>query len=165
MIKNLLLFGFFWFSFGANAQENSFTIIGNTNINTFKCINKNFNAPITFGNGSLNKLTINVSDFNCRSEYITRDFRKTLSADKFPQIQVNFGKFKKNPNGTLTSITEVKLMNRVRSYTTEFSDNGKVITAKQLVKFSDFGITPPRKMGGMIVVKDELELYFSLNKE
>ena len=31
---------------------------------------------------------------------------------------------------------------------------------KQQVRFSDFGITPPKKMAGMIVVKDELDLSF-----
>ena len=56
-------------------------------------------------------------------------------------------------------------MNRVKTYTTDFTENGKTITAKQSVKFSDFGIIPPKKMGGMIVVKDELDLYFSLDKD
>ena len=56
-------------------------------------------------------------------------------------------------------------MNRVRNYTIELFENGNIITAKQTVKFSDFGITPPKKMGGMIVVKDELDLYFNLNKD
>lgn len=164
-MKNLIFIIATLFSVWGKAQENSFTIIGKTNVNTFKCINKNFDTPNSFGAINSNKIIINVVDFNCKSEYITRDFRKTLSADKFPQIHVNFGKFKKNTNGSYTAITEVKLMNRVRNYTIEFFENGNIITAKQTVKFSDFGITPPKKMGGMIVVKDELDLYFNLNKD
>ena len=82
-----------------------------------------------------------------------------------PQLQVSFGKFKKNTAGTYSSLAEVKLMNKVRNYTIELTENGNIITAKQVVKFSDFGITPPKKMGGMIVVKDELQLFFNLNKD
>ena len=107
-----------------------------------------------------NKITLNVADFNCKYDYITKDFRKTLSADKFPQIQVNFGKFKKNTNGTFTSLAEVKLMNKVKTYNVELTETGKFLTGKQQVKFSDFGIIPPKKMAGMVVVKDELDLFF-----
>ena len=164
-MKNFILIYFLLFSICGNAQENNFTIIGKTNVNTFKCINKNFDTPSTFGNLTNNKIIINVVDFNCKFDYITKDFRKTLSADKFPQIQVSFGKFKKNTAGTYSSLAEVKLMNKVRNYTIELTENGNIITAKQVVKFSDCGVTPPNKMGGMIVVKDELQLFFNLNKD
>lgn len=160
-MKNLIYFCFLVFSIFGKAQENYFTIIGKTNVNTFKCIDKNFNTPLSFGNLSANKITLNVTDFNCKYDYITKDFRKTLSADKFPQIQINFGKFKKNANGTYTSLAEVKLMNKVKIYNIELTETGKFLTGKQQVKFSDFEIIPPKKMAGMIVVKDELDLYFS----
>ncbi len=159
-MKSLIYFSFLIFSILGKAQENNFTIIGKTNVNTFKCIDKNFNTPISFGNLSTNKITLNVIDFNCKYDYITKDFRKTLSADKFPQIQVNFGKFKKNNNGTFTSLAEVKLMNKVKTYNVELTETGKFLTGKQQVKFSDFGIIPPKKMAGMVVVKDELDLFF-----
>ncbi len=103
----------------------------------------------------------NVSpDFDCKYDYITKDFRKTLSADKFPQIQINFDKFRKSSNGNYISSAEVKLMNKVRTYNIELYNNGKTLSGKQQVRFSDFGITPPKKMAGMIVVKDELDLSF-----
>jgi len=48
-----------------------------------------------------------------------------------------------------------------KTYTIEITENGKILSGKQQVKFSDFGITPPRKMAGMVVTKDELDLSFS----
>ena len=166
-MKSLIKYSLFAFSNFVMAQENNFTIVGKTNMNTFKCIDKNFNTPTTFGNenSSNNKISLNITDFDCKYDYITKDFRKTLSADKFPQIHISFGKFKKNNNGTYLSVAEVKLMNKVKTYTIEITENGKILSGKQQVRFSDFGITPPKKMGGMIIVKDELELYFSINKE
>lgn len=145
------------------AQENNFTINGKTNMNTFKCVDKNFTTPAQFGSQSSNKIILNIADFDCKYDYITKDFRKTLSADKFPQIHISFGKFKKNNNGTYLSIAEVKLMNKIKTYTIEITENGRILSGKQQVKFSDFGITPPRKMAGMVVTKDELDLSFSFH--
>lgn len=164
-MKSLIYFCILFFSILGKAQENNFTIIGKTNINTFKCINKNFNTPISFGNLSTNKISLNVIDFDCKHDFITKDFRKTLSAAKFPQVQVNFGKFKKNANGSYTTLAEVKLMNKVRTYSIDLYEKGKILTGKQQVKFSDFGITPPKKMAGMVVVKDELDLFFSFQND
>jgi uncharacterized pyridoxamine 5'-phosphate oxidase family protein len=57
---------------------------------------------------------------------------------------------------------EVRMMNKSKTYNITFcSENGK-LTGKRIVKFSDFNIKPPKKMGGMIVVKDELNLVFAL---
>lgn len=160
-MKSLFYSCFLFFSIFANAQGNNFIILGKTNISTFKCTDNNFNIPLSFGNLSANKITLNVADFNCKYDYITKDFRKTLNAEKFPQILVSFGKFKKNLNGTYTSLAEVKLMNKVKTYSIELMETGKFLTGKQKVKFSDFGIIPPKKMAGMVVVKDELDLSFS----
>ena len=59
-----------------------------------------------------------------------------------------------------TALAEVKLMNKVKTYNVELTETGKFLTGKQQVKFSDFGIIPPKKMAGMVVVKDELDLFF-----
>ena len=86
-----------------SAQENNFTINGKTNMNTFKCIDKSFNTPTTFGNenSSNNKISLNITDFDCKYDYITKDFRKTLGADKFPQIHISF----ENSKRTTTELT------------------------------------------------------------
>lgn len=160
-MKTLFSTYFILLSFWGIAQENIFTITGKTNMNTFKCIDKNFSAP----NPANNKITLNIADFDCKYDYITKDFRKTLSADKYPQIQINFGKFRKTNNGSYAYSAEVKLMNRIKTYTIELSENEKFLYGKQQVKFSDFGIIPPKKMAGMIVVKDELNLSFSFRND
>lgn len=155
---------FIFLSLLGKSQENNFIITGRTNINTFKCINKNFTSPPLLVNQESNKISLNITDFDCIHDYITKDFKKTLNADKFPHILISFGKPRKNSNGNYSTSTEVKLMNKTRNYNLELTENGKYLTGKQQVKFSDFGIIPPKKMGGMIVVKDELDLSFQFSK-
>ena len=49
-----------------SAQENNFTINGKTNMNTFKCVDKNFTTPAQFGSQSSNKIILNIADFDCK---------------------------------------------------------------------------------------------------
>jgi predicted oxidoreductase (fatty acid repression mutant protein) len=58
-------------------------------------LTKASHTPAQFGSQSSNKIILNIADFDCKYDYITKDFRKTLSADKFPQIHISFGKLKK----------------------------------------------------------------------
>jgi hypothetical protein len=55
------------------------------------------------------------------------------------------------------------MMNVSRKYTIEFSEYNKSLVGNKRLRFSDFNIIPPKKMGGMVYVKDELDLFFSLS--
>lgn len=61
-----------------------------------------------------------------------------------------------------TAMVEVKMMNVIRKYTIEFSKNQNSLVGTKRLKFSDFNIVPPKKMGGMVYVKNEIDLLFSL---
>ena len=142
------------------AQENYVQINGSTNINNFKCINSNFKSP-TFGK-PLPNIALKVADFDCKHKVMTADFQKTLSAENHPYLHVKFITFTKKQNEYNAQV-EVKMMNKTKTYNVVFTiENGKLIGSKT-VKFSDFNITPPKKMGGMITVKDNLHLTFRLN--
>ncbi|MBV6881757.1 hypothetical protein AXA65_17245 [Chryseobacterium sp. FP211-J200] len=93
---------------------------------------------------------------------MTKDFQKILNAAKYPEMTIKFINFTRNQKRYL-AVVEVKMMNQSRKYNVEFNlENNKMVGRKN-VKFSDFNITPPKKMGGMIVVKDDLDLTFSLS--
>lgn len=64
---------------------------------------------------------------------------------------------------TYNAQVEVKMMNQTKTYNIIFNvEKGKLIGSKT-IKLSDFNITPPKKMGGMITVKDNLNLTFSFD--
>ncbi len=54
------------------------------------------------------------------------------------------------------------MMTVTRKYNIEFSEYKNSLVGDKRLRFSDFNIVPPKKMGGMVYVKDELDLLFSL---
>ena len=152
-------------TFFANAQENYVQINGSTNVNHFQCVNNKFKSETglyNFPEKKLPNIILRVADFDCGNKMMTKDFQKILNAEKYPHMTVRFINFTKTQNSFL-AVIEVKMMNQSRRYNVEFGIENSKLVGRKNVKFSDFNITPPTKMGGMIVVKDDLNLTFSLS--
>jgi len=152
-------------SFFAQAQENFVQIDGSTNVNKFKCVNNKFKAETgvySFSNKNLPNIILKVNDFDCGNKMMTKDFQKILNAEKYPEMIIKFINFTKTQKSFI-AVVEVKMMNQSKRYNVEFEIENNKLIGKKNVKFSDFNITPPKKMGGMIVVKDDLDLTFSLS--
>ncbi|MCW3159704.1 YceI family protein [Chryseobacterium oryctis] len=149
----------------ASAQENYIQINGSTNVNNFKCVNKTFKSTIgthIIAEKQLPSLALKVEDFDCKNKIMTSDFQKTLLAEKYPYLNIKFLSIDKNDTVYNAKI-EVKMIDKSKTYNVAFClENGKLI-GKRTVKFSDFNIKTPKKMGGMIVVKDDLNLEFALS--
>lgn len=164
-MKNLLLaIAVFWGLYTINAQENKIEIKGKTNINTFTCVNEAFadnNTKFTINNGHLPYLQLEVDDFDCKHKPMTKDFRKTLRADLYPNLEIKFLKISKTHNGQIAQV-QVEMMKKTKIYQISFTTEHNKLVGRKQVAFSDFGIAPPKKMGGTIVVKDTLDLLFSL---
>lgn len=149
----------------SNAQENFVKINGSTNVNSFQCVNskfKNDGSVYSFAEKNLPNIILKVADFDCGNKMMTKDFQKILNSERYPEMTIKFVKFTKAQKNYL-AIVEVKMMNQSRRYNVEFELENNKMTGRKNVKFSDFNITPPKKMGGMIVVKDDLNLSFSLS--
>lgn len=147
------------------AQSNSVVIIGKTNVNTFTCTNDNFGNTGLISNPTtkrLPNLNLKVENFDCRNRIMTSDFLKTLNADRYPNLQVRFLKFNQISSDYYKGVVEVTIMNQKKNYEITFFADGPKLVGNRKVKFSDFGIVPPKRMAGTIVVKDELDLRFSL---
>lgn len=93
---------------------------------------------------------------------MTKDFQKTLNATQYPNLHIKFLNFSKKENNKYIATVEVKMMTKTVKYTIDFVSSKNRLIGQETVKFSDFGIVPPKKMGGMIVVKDHLNLVFNM---
>ena len=165
MKTNILILLLFFFSANTFAQKNGLEINGWTNINTFKCSNPKFKSSssiYSFTGTQLPNINVSVEDFDCRHKMMTSDFRKVLQSDKYPNMTIKFLEFKKSTPNKFEAVVEVKMMTVARKYNIEFSNYNNSLVGNKRLKFSDFKIVPPKKMGGMVYVKDELDLVFSL---
>lgn len=165
MKNSIIILFILIFSQLVTAQKNGVEINGWTNIGTFKCTNANFQnsgSIYSFTGTQLPNIPVKVTDFDCKNKIMTSDFRKTLHADKYPVLTIKFLNFNKLKANRFSALVEVKMMNVTRKYTIEFSEYHDSLVGNKRLKFSDFNIVPPKKMGGMVYVKDEIDLLFSL---
>ncbi len=160
-------------------KNSTLRIDGKTNISSFRCdineyaqqdtvlLYRDEHQPVLIKGG----LVINVNCFDCHQKYITSDLRKTLKADETPFFQIhllNIGYFNMQPGRqpirgwvdvTLAGITRRMEIN----YVLQVSGNNNILlTGEQQMLFSDFKLTPPRKLAGLIKVENEINVQFQL---
>ncbi|RQO69565.1 YceI family protein [Pedobacter sp. KBW06] len=163
-------------------KECTLKVNGSTNINKFSCIVPEYVQPDTLicykenKNGPLKisgSMALDVQKFDCKHAVMTNDLRKTLKAKVYPKIIIKFLNLSKYPDlynreEAIKGAVTIELAGIVKhfevdyKYTMTGNGNLKLIGTKQ-VNFSDFNISPPRKLGGMIKTNNELNVEFVLN--
>ena len=151
------------------------TITGETNINSFKCIFDtsflNDREEIRFSTGkdlikfSGAVLTLETRGFDCGSKAINRDFRDLIKADKYPQLFLELSevKLKSRTNGVAKICITIAGRQKVYDVPVEII-NGELsrFIGQLSLNINDYGLEPPKKLFGMIVVKDEIDIIFDL---
>jgi hypothetical protein len=165
-------------------KTSSISIAGKTNINTFCCEVNGYSGPDTLStsNPSLSDdlqgiplkgtLQVNIGDFNCRNNAMTNEFKKILRYHEYPQLKIVFLSLEKMPafnnNGEIVKgFVNVQLAGQIKrfeiSYTSRRTIDGDLqLVGTKILGFSDFGLIPPRKLGGLIRVNDNLNVQFHL---
>lgn len=163
-------------------QGSSLSVNGTTNINSFQCDINNYNLPDTItllrgqSKGQLlpmnGKLNLEIEAFDCHNRMMTADLRKTLKAKLYPILAVKFISVNgfpdfKNPS-KITGIVDISLsgVNKRFEINYLFSGDEKQdvhLKGNQKIHFSDFNLTAPSKLGGVIKANDELLVEFRLN--
>jgi hypothetical protein len=185
-MKIALIIGLTLMSFAAKSQTkwlisetSSLSVKGSTNVNKFTCDIPNCDQDtLTIWksdtgikmSGSINPT---VLSFDCHKAMMTRDLRKTLEAKKYPKLHIRFLSLSQLPglSGNPTSVNgqvEIEIAGIKKLYEIDYSisvDTNKMIhlLGSRDLTFSDFKLIPPRKLGGMIKVKDQLTVAFNLN--
>jgi hypothetical protein len=163
-------------------KNSSLRIEGKSNVNTFKCdIIEYLNGDtilIYRGNASEQTqiatkggLTLNINRFDCHQNHVTADLKKTLKASENAYMKINllsFAHIKVNtPNQEIKGYVEIQLAGVTKKIEMDYvvvknqSGSLHMIGTRKLL-FSDFNLTPPRKLAGMIKVEEEITVRFQL---
>jgi hypothetical protein len=160
----------------------SLAVNGSTNINTFQCEITNYSLPDTLAcsrtaargqvlpmNG---RLQLDIQSFDCHNKMMTNDLRKTLKAKTYPHLSIRFISINsfpdfKNPT-RITGVVDIDLAGVTKRFEINYLftvGSGQMVHLKgdRMINFSDFNLSPPSKLGGIIKAKDELSVEFKLN--
>ena len=154
---------------------------GSTNINTFSCLVANDSSPDTISfitNKDVSvlmtgKIDLDIFGFDCHNPMMTADLRKTLKAKEYPTMKINFVSLNKYPDlkpsqESIKGLVNIELAGVIKRYEVSYKfymDNQNTIhlIGDRSVNFSDFKLTPPRKLGGIIRANDNLDVEFGLS--
>ena len=156
---------------------------GSTNINKFECDVIGYsisdtlifykNTPSNINTVMTGSVSLNITNFDCHNGMMTSNLRKTLKMKEYPRMNIRFlsmSKFPELDKGIEYAVgtVDIELAGVTKRFNIEYKfsiDVYKIISMQgtKTVKFSDFNLTPPRKLGGMIQAKDDLDVVFKLN--
>lgn len=158
----------------------SLKVVGSTNINQFTCAITNYSKPDTIhvnrNNNPSVKLNgairLDVKNFDCHNKPMTDELRKILKAKVHPKLMIKFVSLNQYPEpNTKHKIINGTVFIELAGVTKKYEVHYKVISADHSnihlvgsrdVLFTDFNITPPKKLGGMIRTNDKLQVEFNV---
>lgn len=162
-------------------QQNShLNVQGSSNVNRFTCSIKSIGACDTLTVNSSNGggvalkgcIKMDVMSFDCHNGLIQRDLRKTLKAEEYPKMNIRFLSLKKMPTLTrqpenITGWVEVELAGAKKvmeiNYAFQTNAAGQILlNGGKKFCFSDFNLEPPRKVAGLVKIRDEFDVQFQL---
>ena len=116
-------------------------------------------------------LTININRLDCHQRYITSDMKKTLKADESSCLKIDLlsiANFTSRSTGqNVVGSVAIQLAGVTRKMDIDFNvrsdEKGYLhLNGTRQVLFSDFGLTPPRKLAGLIKVEEAINVRFQL---
>ena len=158
----------------------SLKVDGSTNINEFSCAITNYGKPDTIVAAwkasqavqLAGQIKLDVQRFDCHNPVMTADLRKTLKAKEHPNLIIRFVSLGQYPDAdNQQKVTKGTVIIELAGVSRRFEVDYKMVSAdgsiinlvgSRQVNFSDFNITPPRKVGGMIRTNNELSVVFNL---
>jgi YceI-like protein len=161
-------------------KNSTLRVQGKTNVNSFTCNINEYakkdtiicindpDKPISF----TGEIQMDILSFNCHSSMITKGLRKTLRADEYPTmtirfISLQFMPLQQNKIELIKGWVEVQLAGVVKRFELSYSflQSGSdylQLNGGRSFRFSDFKLSPPQKLGGLIKIKDDFDVNFRL---
>lgn len=151
------------------------TITGDTNINKFTCVfdtsflkepqTVSYSEKASVIDFSNARLRLPTKGFDCGSKPINKDFYELIKADKYPEIVLELHKVTlKDATSGIANIC-ILIAGKEKYYDVPVAiKTGEIAEFKGSMELNinDFGLEPPKKLFGMIVVKDDIQINFDL---
>lgn len=160
-------------------DTSNLVVNGSTTINKFSCEIPSYDRLDTLnlirnGKGALlsGNVGLNVQSFDCHNSMMTRDLRKTLHQKEYPRLFIQFLSLSELPDLTIQAQAVTGLVNiQLAGVTKRLEVNYQIsadaertvhLLGSKTIRFTDFNLVPPSKLGGMIKTNDELTVTFHL---
>ena len=163
-------------------KSSRLSVKGQSNVNTFSCDINGYYVPDTIvgsNNGPADKpvkltgsMTLEIFRFDCHSRMITNDLRKTLKAEQHPTMTIRFLSLERIPvflgnTDLLKGWVEIQLAGQCKRFEILYSfvraaPDTIILNGAKTFAFSDFKLVPPKKLAGIIQIKDEFNVNFRL---
>lgn len=151
------------------------SIKGDTNINEFECdFNTNYlgdpiaitylkkGNEINFNNAVL---SLNNKGFDCGSKGINKDLHALLKTNQYPTISIELTDIIFEASEEVNAYVIITIAGKKKKYsfpvTTKTSSKPRFIGRLKL-DIRDFNLEPPRKIFGLIVINEKIEINFDL---
>lgn len=156
------------------STESFLYIKGTSNINTFTCVydaaTLSRKVPVRFTqeNSTLHFRNVHMqlknTGFNCGNRGINNDFHELLQTHKYPNIHFELLRIVKYRN-SIDAFVVLEIAGIKKQYKVPVKTNGELAPLEGVLclNITDFGLTPPRKMMGMIVVREDIEIVFGFD--
>tara|TARA_R110002020_G_scaffold154714_6_gene335174 strand:+ start:60454 stop:61059 length:606 start_codon:yes stop_codon:yes gene_type:complete len=149
-------------------------ITGKTNVNTFTCrFNTDYlkpcqlisycdkNGEITFKNANL---VLKAKGFDCGSKGINKDFQKLLKTDEYPEITLELVKATMQSDKLIAEVN-ITMAGKSKEYNVPVlisEGDYQTFSGVLSLKLSDYELSLPTKLFGLIVIKDDIEINFNI---
>ncbi len=179
-----VLIALLFFSFTTNKAPKQYTVYittdsflyikGTSNVNTFTCVydaaTLSRKIPVTYtemGNTmhfSNLEMKLKNNGFNCGNNMINKDFHELLQTEKYPNIRFELLSINKAAH-KMTAQVAIEIAGIEKHYSFPVNPNGELAPLEGLLclNITDFDLKPPKKMMGMIVVREDIEIVFGLD--
>jgi hypothetical protein len=141
-----------------------FTVKGSTTFGDFTC-NYDVKSKDTLFLNQKEGLycKVIIKEFGCGNFLLNRDFRKTLKEKEHPEAIIYLSDIKKEGEKYSYNL-HLNLAGKERIFQNlYFKKENNLLKGSINLRFSDFNLVAPAKLGGAIKVKEDISLSFSLN--
>lgn len=144
-----------------------FTVKGKTSIGKFECDYKLKTKDTLFFNQEKGfAYHVPVVDFKCGNFLLNKDFRKTLKHKEFPEVYFKLLQVSPKTDEEYEFDLYLKIAGKEKTIERlTLKKEAQELTGNVDLTFSDFDLTPPKKLGGAIKIEEEIKLAILLRIE